>query len=109
MCVCVCVCDVQLNFHLKIVNPTFAAMAAALPAFVIGMVQAQHNTENWRRMAEGIEPVSLPPPNAAAGDSASSAAGDAAAAAPADGVGGGGGGTAPSCDGGGDSLRASEE
>jgi hypothetical protein len=38
-CDVLCVCDVQLNFHLKIVNPTFAAMVAALPSFRIGMVQ----------------------------------------------------------------------
>lgn len=50
----------QLSFHLKIVNPIFAAVVEALPRFQIGMAQALHNTANWKRMAEGEEPVSSP-------------------------------------------------
>jgi len=50
----------QLNFHLKIVNPIFAAVVDVLPPFQIGMAQALHNTENWKRMAEGEEPVAVP-------------------------------------------------
>ena len=50
----------QLNFHLKIVNPIFAAVVEALPRFQIGMAQALHNTANWKRMAEGEEPVPVP-------------------------------------------------
>lgn len=50
----------QLNFHLKIVNPIFAAVVEALPTFRVGMAQALHNTENWKRMAEGNEPVIVP-------------------------------------------------
>ena len=49
----------QLNFHLKIVNPTFAAMVEVLPPFEIGMAQALHNTANWKRMADGEEPVAV--------------------------------------------------
>ena len=35
-------------------------MVDILPAFQIGMAQALHNTENWKRMAEGDEPVTVP-------------------------------------------------
>ncbi len=61
---------VQLNFHLKIVNPIFAAVVEVLPPFRIGMVQALHNTENWKRMAEGEEPVTVPHTQVAGGGAA---------------------------------------
>eukprot|EP01043_Picozoa_sp_COSAG02_P036546 COSAG02_NODE_2684_length_8241_cov_14.362442_3_plen_171_part_00 len=61
---------VQLNFHLKIVNPIFAAVVEVLPAFQIGMAQALHNTENWKRMAQGEEPVTAPLIQVASGGAA---------------------------------------
>ena len=51
---------VQIKFHLKIVNPIFAAVVDVLPPFQQGMAQALQNTENWKRLAEGDEPVTVP-------------------------------------------------
>ncbi len=74
----------QLNFHLKIVNPIFEAVVEALPSFQVGMAQALQNTENWRRMAEGKEPVMMSGLPAAALATDSNSTGGGAAAARAD-------------------------